>query len=170
MAAARSGLALALVSGVLSWAAIFLPESIGTRWGAGVLFGVLVLAPTRRTTSERVALVAVSALAYRIAVWIAQTLHTEAEWSAEAACALAGAAGVLLVSLGTSAALRAAPVLASIAKAAVPGVAAGVLIGIAVEADDDSIAQHALLIGGYVAWQVGYAAAHHLAPGSRAPA
>lgn len=170
MPGVSASLVAALVSGLLSWAAIFLPASIGTRWGAGVLFGVLVLAPTRRETRERVALVAVSALAYRIAVWIAQTLHTEHDWSAQSACALAGVAGVLLVSLGTSAASRAAPALASIAKAAVPGVAAGVLIGLAVDAADESISQHALLAGGYVAWQLGYAAAHHLAPSARAPA
>jgi hypothetical protein len=168
LSAPWTGVAAALVSGVLSWAAIFLPESAGTRWGAGVLFGLLVLAPTRRDPAQRVALIAVSALVYRIAVWIAQELHTEAGWPGVVACALAGVAGVLMLAFGASAASRTLPSLREIAKAALPGVAGGALIGLAVGATDESIAQHALLIGGYVTWQVGYAAAHRLAPFSRA--
>lgn len=167
MSNTSNGLLLALASGLLSWAATFLPESIGLRWGAGVIFGLVVLAPSRRETTQRIAWVALSAVAYRAAVWLAQELHTEADWPAVASCALAGIAGVGVVSLGTSAVARARADLHALARAALPGVLAGVLIGLAVEADDASIAQHALLAAGYVTWQVGYTAAHRLTPWPR---
>lgn len=163
---APTGLLAALLSGALSYASTYLPDSLGVRWGAGVAFGVLVLAPSRSGTPLRVALVALSALAYRAAVWLAETLYVDADWPAVAACGVAGIAGVLLVSLGTSAIVRARPDLRAIALAAIPGVLAGVLIGVCVEAEDESIGQQALLLAGYVTWQVGYAAAHRLAPRS----
>ena len=164
MADASLGMLLALLAGALSYAATYLPDSLGVRWGAGIVFGVLVLAPSQRGTRNRVALLAVSALAYRAAVWIAETLHTEAGWPAIGACVLAGAAGVLFVSLGSSAVLRTRADLRAIGLASIAGALSGVAIGVCVDATDESLAQQVLLLAGYVVWQVGYAAAHRLAP------
>ncbi|MBS1216338.1 MAG: hypothetical protein H6R20_1312 [Proteobacteria bacterium] len=170
MANGSLGLLLALLAGMLSYASTYLPDSIGVRWGAGVLFGLMVLAPTQRDIGRRVALVAISTIAYRAAVWIAQELHTEVGWPVVASCALAGVFGVLVVSLGTSALLRARADLRAIALASIAGVISGVLIGLCVEAEDESLGQQALLLGGYVVWQMGYTAAHRLTPQARGAA
>ena len=162
------GLALALVAGVLSYAATFLPDSIGVRWGAGVIFGALVLAPSHPDPTRRVALIALSAGAYRSAVWLAQTLYSGSFASALASCAAAGVFGVLVVAIGTSLLAKSAVDRRALAKASVSGAIAGVLIGLCVRADDESVGQQAFLLAGYVVWQVGYAAAHRLAPAERA--
>ena len=162
------GLALALVSGVLSYAATFLPESIGVRWGAGVIFGALVLAPSHPDPTRRVALIALSAGAYRLAVWLAQTLYAGTLASALFSCALAGVFGVLVVSIGTSLLSRSPVDRRALVSASIAGAIAGLLIGICVRADDESVWQQAALLAGYVVWQVGYTASHRLAPGARA--
>jgi hypothetical protein len=55
-------------------------------------------------------------------------------------------------------------------QATVLGAGAGALIGLCIDAPDGSLSLHVLLLGSFVAWQVGYTAAQRLRPGSRAAA
>lgn len=161
---------MAAVSGVLSYAACFVGEGLGTDWAAGLLFGLLVLAPSQAGAPRRlVMLVALSTGVYRAAVWIAQGLYVDASWPAVVSCALAGLAGALALSLGSSAVLGARTDFRAMALGAAVGAGAGVLVGASVAAPDESLIQRLLLLSGFVAWQVGYAAAHRLQPWTRSP-
>lgn len=163
-----AGVALAALSGVLSYGACFVGDGLGTDWGAGVLFGLLVLAPSQRAAAGRLALlVALSTAVYRAAVFIAHGLYVDASWPAVLACALAGMAGALALSLGSGAVLGTHADRRTTALAAVWGAGAGALIGASVTAPDESWIQKLLLLSGFVAWQVGYAAAHRLQPWRR---
>jgi hypothetical protein len=46
----------------------------------------------------------------------------------------------------------------------------GLLIGLSLDAPDESTTQRLLLIAGFVVWQVGYTAAHGLIPWSKSSA
>ena len=153
---------------MLSYAACFVLEPAGTRWGAGVLFGLLVLGPTERRGSRFAGLAVLSAAVYRAAVWSAQQLHTESGVPAAAACALAGTAGAVLLALGSAALVQRPAAWRAIGLGAALGAAGGASIGLALAMPDGSIALHGLLLGGFVVWQVGYAAAHRLRPWVRA--
>jgi len=163
MGGASRGIAFALVSGALSYAACFVPDR-GTQWGAGIVFGLLVLGPTRRDARAFLALAALSVAVYRAAVWVAVRLTVDTPVPAVAACVLAGVLGAVALSLGASAVGRAPAERAATLRAAVWGAAAGALIGLAVDAPDESVAQNALLLAGFVVWQAGYTASHHLEP------
>lgn len=159
---ATRALALAAVSGGVSYAACFLPDGFGARWGAGIVFGALVLAPSLRGTRDRIAALVLSTAVYRAAVWLAQELHVAASWPAVVACALAGAAGAIALSLAASAALHSQTTARARAGAAAIGAGAGALIGLGIDAPDEALIQRLLLLAGFVAWQVGYTAAHRL--------
>lgn len=161
---------MAALSGAVSYAACFLPDfgvdGFGTRWGAGLVFGVLVLAPSLRATRERVVAILLSTAVYRAAVALADQLHVAAGWHAVLACAFAGASGAIALSIGSRAALRLASGARETALAAIAGAGAGVLIGLCIDAPDESRWQRLLLFAGFVAWQVGYTAALRLRPWS----
>jgi len=161
-------LIVASFSGVLSYAACFVLEPAGTRWGAGVVFGLLVLGPSQRRGARFGGLAVLSTAVYRAAVWSAQQLHTENGVPAAAACALAGAAGAALLALGSAALIQRPADIRATGFGAALGAAGGALIGVALEMPDGSFALHGLLLGGFVVWQVGYAAAHRLPSWSRA--
>jgi hypothetical protein len=161
------GLALAALSGFLSYVAFRVPSSAGGRWGAGIAFGLLVLGPTGRGPARFAALFALSVAVYRVAVWLATTLYVEASVPAVVACGLAGVLGAVAVSAGAAASGRAPLDRGATARAAAFGLAGGVLIGLCLAFDDESPLQHALLLGGYLVWQMGYTAAHRLAPWRR---
>jgi hypothetical protein len=163
------GVAIAALSGGLSYAACFVGDGLGTRWGAGLVFGALVLAPSFSGVRQRVLLGIESVLVYRAAVSLATRLYVEASWSGAAGCALAGALGALALSLAAGATLRTRPGPGRTALATLVGSVGGVLIGLRVDASDDAALPQLLLLSGFVVWQVGYAAAHGLRPawGSR---
>ncbi len=165
---AERALGLAALAGVASYAACFLPDGVGARWGAGLAFGALVLAPCLRATRDRGLVILLSIAVYRAAVWLADRLHVDAGWPALLACSLAGAGGALMLALAS----RALPGLVSGARgtalAAGIGALAGALIGLAVDAPDGSLRLHLLLLAGFVVWQVGYTAAQRLHPAPRA--
>jgi hypothetical protein len=167
-------LLLAAISGVLSYAALRFGEDSGglaVDWGAGLLFGILVLAPQGRSWWRRAALVVASALVYRGAVWLAVELASEREWSEVLACLLAGALAAPLLALLTlpllGGRLRSGPTLLAL----VAGTAGGALIGLATAGGDDQVLRFDLpLLAGYLIWQVGYTAAYGGAlSGSTAP-
>ncbi len=162
MSDVRRGIALAALSGALSYAVCFLIEGAGPRWGAGILFGLLVLGPTQRRAGRFAGLAVLSIAVYRAAVWVAQQLHAESRVPAALACALAGAAGAIGLALGTAAIAKTPAALRGTALAAVLGAASGALIGLAVDVPEGSPALHPLLFAGYVGWQVGYCASHRL--------
>lgn len=157
------GVALAAASGVLSFAACFVPDH-GTSWGAGIVFGLLVLGPTRHDARGFLALAALSTAVYRAAVWLAVRLAVDTPVPAVAACALAGVLGALALAFGAGAVRGVATERGPALRAALWGALAGLAIGFATDRPDGSIAQHALLLAGFVVWQVGYTASHHLAP------
>ena len=164
--AARSRIAAA-ISGILSYAACLVTEGLGARWGAGLVFGALVLAPSRRETRDRVVAIALSAAVYRAAFWLADRLHVDASWPVVVACALAGVLGAVALSIGSSVAFRTRADARATAWAAAAGAVAGAVIGVGIEAPDESLAQRLLLLTGFVAWQLGYTVAHRLRPWSR---
>jgi hypothetical protein len=166
MPVAWRGIAAAAVSGALSYASCFVGNGVGTDWGAGLWFGALVLAPGARGPGRRALLVALSVAVYRAAVWMAQGLYVDVSWPAVTSCALAGAAGALALPPGASALLGARAGGRAVALGTACGAGAGVLIGASVVAPDESLVQKLLLLAGFVAWQVGYAAAHRLRPWS----
>jgi hypothetical protein len=159
---ARRGIAVAALSGVLSYAVCFLVEGAGVRWGAGIVFGLLVLGPSQRRAGRFAGLAMLSIAVYRAAVWIAQQLHTEGGVAAVLACALAGAAGAVVLALGTAAIGKTPAALRATALGAVLGAASGALIGFAVDLPEGSLALHPLVFAGYVGWQVGYLVSHEL--------
>lgn len=162
MANASLGWIVAFLSGALSYASTYVPDSWGVRWGAGLVFGVLVLAPGHRDRVRAASLVALSAVVYRGAVWLAQTLYGGTVASGIAVCALSGVLGAVALSLGSSALLRRPVAGRAILLASLTGALGGVSIGLCVNGSDESISQQVLLLAGYVIWQVGYAAAHRL--------
>ena len=170
MSDAQRALALAALSGVASYAACFLPGGFGARWGAGLLFGALVLVPCLAATRDRILAIVLSTAVYRAAVWLADRLHVAAGWHAVLACSLAGAIGAVALSLGSRTALRLASGPREMAQATAIGAGAGALIGLCIDAPDGSLRLHVLLLAGFVVWQVGYTAAQRLRPGSRAAA
>ena len=159
--------AVAALSGALSYASCFVPHAGGAQWGAGVIFGLLVLGPSYRGTSHFVVLAALSTAVYRVAVWSAQKLYVDTSWSGVASCALAGFAGAIALSLGSSVVLRTRATTLSTTCSAVVGAGAGALIGLSLGAPDESVIQHVLFFSGFVMWQVGYVAAHCLSPWPR---
>lgn len=165
---ARGALLLAALSGVLSYAACYV-AGWGTSWGAGIVFGLLVLAPTRRDVPGFLGLLALSIAVYRAAVWLAVRLAADTPVPDFVACGLAGVLGAAVLSLGTAAFVGAGVARRALALAMVWGLAGGLLIGWAVVAPDESPAQKILLLAGFVVWQVGYTAAHRLAPWRAAP-
>lgn len=162
MSDASRRLLIVSLSAVLSYAACFVLEPLGTRWGAGVVFGLLVLAPSERRRARFAGLAVLSAAVYRTAVWSAQHLHTESGVPAAVACALAGAGGAVLLALGSAAVVQRPAAMRATGIGAALGTAGGVLIGLAVNMPDGSLALHGLLLGGFAVWQIGYAAAHRL--------
>lgn len=166
MTGARRGVAFAVLSGALSTVACLAGDG-GTRWGAGVVFGLLVLGPTAREASRFLALAVLSASVYRVAVWVAVRLAMDTPVPALAACAIAGTGGAVALSLGAGVVAGTGAARAATVRAALWGTAAGVAIGVAVEAPDQSLAQHLWLLAGFVAWQVGYTVSHRLAPWRR---
>jgi hypothetical protein len=169
------GVVMAALSGGLSYAVCFVGEGIGTRWGAGLLFGALVLAPSVAGVRQRALLGIESVLVYRGAVSLATRLYVDASWSGAAGCALAGALGALALSLAAAATLRSRPGLRPTLLATLLGSVGGLLIGLRVDGSDDAALPQLLLLSGFVVWQVGYAAAHGLRPawagrGASAPA
>jgi hypothetical protein len=153
----------AALSGLLSYAACYVPDQ-GARWGAGAAFGLLVLAPSQRDLPRFVALVALSVAVYRVAVWLAVWLVTDTPVPPVAACGLAGVLGAVALSLGAGVVLGSAPRRGARVRAAAWGAVGGVLIGVAVDAPDEALAQSLLLLAGFVVWQVGYTVSHRLAP------
>ncbi len=154
----------AALSGALSYGAAVLPEpyvDVGLTWGAGLFFGVLVLAPKTRSWWRRAALVVVSTLVYRGAVWLATELVVEASWSELYACLAAGAVAAPLLRLATRPLLGGPSSLRAHLLALGAGAAGGALIGLAVGASAEEILRlHLPLLAGYLAWQVGYAWAY----------
>jgi hypothetical protein len=156
-------LALAALSGALSYAACYVPDH-GSAWGAGLAFGLLVLAPTRREMPRFLALLALSVAVYRAAVWLAVTLVVETPVPAWAACGLAGVGGAAALSLAAGAVAGSGAERGALLRALAWGAVGGVLIGVAVDAEDESLLQKLVLLAGFVVWQVGYTASHRLAP------
>jgi hypothetical protein len=156
-------LAAAALSGLLSYAACFVPDH-GSEWGAGIAFGLLVLGPTGRDARRFLALAALSIAVYRAAVWLAVRLVMDTPAPAVVACGLAGVLGAAALSAGAGALTGAARERGALLRSLAWGAAGGVLIGLAVDADDESRGQQLLLLAGFVVWQVGYTAAHRLAP------
>lgn len=159
------GLLIAAATGVLSYASFFLDDSFG-RWVPGIVFGLLVLGPTQRAAVRFAALVALSTAVYRVAVLLATQLYAGTTASGVWSCALAGVAGALALSVGASAIAGTAFDRRAAVTAAIAGAVGGALIGLAVNARDESVILHVLLASGFVVWQVGYAAAHRLSPWS----
>ncbi len=157
-------LLVAAASGVLSYLAGVLPEpydGLGLNWGAGLLFGALVLAPGARGWWHRIAAVIVSALVYRAAVWLATTLVVETPWPEVAACLAAGALAAPVLRLATQPLLGGRSSLGRHLAALAAGAAGGALIGVAVTGSNEgTLALHLPLLAGYLVWQFGYAAAH----------
>jgi hypothetical protein len=157
-------LGVAALAGLASYLVGRLPEpwgAVGIDWGAGLLFGALVLAPQGRSWIRRAGLLAASALVYRGAVWLAVALAAEGDWPEVLACALAGALGAPLL------AFAAGPLLGRRARpgrhlaALIAGAAGGALIGVATLGPDEELLRLDLpMLAGYVVWQVGWAAAH----------
>jgi hypothetical protein len=169
-ASARAGapaprdLLAAAIAGVLSYLLVLLPEdyrSYGVDWGAGVVFGALVLAPAVRSWWRRAGLVVASALVYRGAVGLAVLLAAGSSWPEVAACVAAGAVAAPVLAL---VALPLAGRRSSLGRhqlALAAGAVGGALIGIAVSGSDELVLRFDLpLAAGYLAWQVGWAAAH----------
>ena len=153
----------AAVSGVLSYVAGVLPEpltDIGITWAAGLLFGALVLAPGARDWWRRVAVVIVSVLVYRAAVWLAMALVVETPLSEILACQVAGAVAAPVLCLATQPLLAGRSSLRRHLVALATGAAGGVLIGVGVSGSD-GLGLHLPLLAGYLVWQLGYAIAHH---------
>lgn len=161
----------AALSGALSYAAALLPEpylDLGLEWGAGFFFGVLVLAPRVQSWWRRVALVLVSTLVYRGAVWLATELVVETSWSELTACLAAGALAAPLLRLATRPLLGDRSSMRGHLLALAAGAAGGALIGVAIAAPDgDLLRLHLPLLAGYLTWQVGYAWAHGAQPSAR---
>jgi hypothetical protein len=163
---ASQGVAIAALSGLLSYAACYIPDW-GTQWGAGIAFGLLVLGPTQRDASSFAAVVALSTAVYRVAVWIAVRLTVDTPVPAIAACMLAGALGAVALSFGAGTVRGGGFENPALRLAAIWGAVAGALIGIAVDVPEESIFLDVFLLAGFVAWQVGYTVSHRLAPWRR---
>jgi hypothetical protein len=154
----------AAVSGALSYVAGVLPEpyaGLGLSWAAGLLFGVLVLAPGARSWGRRIAVVTASALVYRAAVWLATALVVETPWPEVVACLTAGAVAAPALRLVTQALLGDRSSVRRHLLALAAGAAGGALIGVAVTGSNEGVLRlHLPLLAGYLVWQLGYAAAH----------
>jgi hypothetical protein len=157
-------LLVAAVSGVLSYVAGVLPEpyvGLGLSWGAGLLFGALVLAPGARSWWRRIAVVVASVLVYRAAVWLATVLVVETPWPEIPACQVAGAVAAPVLRLATQPLLGGRSSLGRHLVALATGATGGVLIGVAVTGSNEGLLGLPLpLLAGYLVWQFGYAAAH----------
>ena len=157
-------LLITAVAGLISFLACLLPESfggVGTNWGAGVIFGLLVLAPQGRSWARRAGLFLASVLVYRGAVWLAVALAAERHWSEIAACALAGVLAAPLLAFGAQLLLAGRPRLTAHLLALIAGAAGGALTGFAASGPDDQVLRfHLPLLAGFVVWQVGWAAAY----------
>lgn len=147
-------------SSLLSTAACYVPGGLGARYGAGLAFGALVLAPRAAALRARGFALLASLAIYRGAVFAADALHTGARWPAELACAFSGALGALLLALAARRLLGPRPRPAAAGIAALVGAAAGASIGHAFEVPDTSPLLPACLLVGYALWQFGFAGAH----------
>jgi hypothetical protein len=165
----QRSLAVGAVAGLLSSAACFLPGGQGSQWAPGLIFGVLVLAPSYSGAARRALLVIASALVYRAAVWLASTLYVNfSTWEGGPhipSCTLAGGLGALalavLVSLITSAPLDRRATRRSVVVGAVAG---AFLDGYFALADQQRLVEYAAVAACFVLWQASYPALHHLAP------
>jgi len=157
-------LVAAAVSGVLSYASWRLPEPLlgfGIDWVPGLVFGLVVLAPQAPEWWRRAALAAASAVVYRGAVWVAVELAAERSWSEAFAGLAVGAAAAPVLALAAGPLLAGRWRLGANLLAAAAGAAGGALIGLAVATPEvQPVRLHLLLLGGFLLWQVGYAAAH----------
>lgn len=163
-------LGLAALSGGLSYQACLLFDGEGTKWGAGVLFGLLVLGPSARERRRFLSLASLSTLVYRGAVELASQLHTEHDWPALLACALAGFAGAALLAVGSDLLQRQPQNPRRLVHGGLAGAASGSLIGLAFSLPDESPWLKLSLALGFLAWQTSYTAIHHLRPFAAAPA
>ena len=153
-------IAVAALSGFLSYVACLLVESGGTDWGAGLLFGVLVLAPSAKGAVRRLALVGSSMVVYRGAVELAVELYGDRSWPSLAACGLAGILGAVALPLAASVILWQRPQGRPIALGALVGAVSGLVFGVGLQLPDAFL--HVTYPLGFATWQVGYAMVHRL--------
>jgi hypothetical protein len=155
---------VAALSGVLSYLLFLLPEPYrggAMEWGAGLVFGALVLAPAGRSWERRAGLLLASALVYRGAVWAAVELATDLGWAEIAACGLAGALAAPLLALASRPLLDGPSRLADHLAALAAGAVGGALVGVAMSGSDERWLHLDLpLLAGLLTWQVGWAASH----------
>lgn len=149
--------ALAAASAVLSFATVFLPGSAGdlaAQWGAGLFYGLLVLAPWARTTAQRLALLISSALVYRGAVTLAVALADQ--WGGLAACTAAGFVGAVALGGVLAVSLRTIPTFAVAMRAAGAGTLGGFVFGLQFPLGSASLLEEPAILLGFAVWQIGF--------------
>ncbi len=161
--ASRAIAAAGLASG-LSYAFWLICDDFGPQWGAGLFFGVLVLAPSAGGVLRRVALVVSSLATYRAAFWVAETLYSDAVLPDLALLSVVGAGGAAVLALAASGVLRRPPHWRSFFLGMLAGGLAGPSFNFALRSPDGSPIGHIALLLGFAIWQVGYTAAHRLRP------
>lgn len=154
-------LLLATLSALLSgaWCAL-MPHDI---FGAGLMFGIMVLAPQAERSRTRLLLLLLSLLANFGVLWIAMTLFMRG-FSDTAACAGAGAAMAVALGMAMSLVLGRELRLVASLGAAAAGAAAGVVFVATADAAGFEIG----FLVSQLVLQVGFTAAH-LGDRRRAP-
>lgn len=161
----RNSLAAGAVSGVLSFAACFLPGDHGSTWAPGLIFGALVLAPSFTGWARRGSLLVASTLVYRGAVWLASTLYLEAAPRFVPSCTLAGALGALALAYATSALTKQPFDRSATRRSVIAGAVAGSFLDVYLRVlDDQRTLDYAAVAACFIGWQASYAALHRLAP------
>jgi hypothetical protein len=161
-------LLLALLSAALSYLVLlFFPTVPIANLDAGdlvpgLIFGLLVLAARPLGTASIVFLVVLSAFVHLGAHEMALTLHAKS-WPIVLACAIPGLLAAFVLSVACSRLTHQAAAWRNNLRSAALGGGAGLLIGMALEARQETM-QHALLFSGYALWQVGFALANGVVP------
>jgi len=161
----QRSVAAGTLSGLLSFGACFLPGGVGSPWAPGLIFGVLVLAPSFSGGARRAWLLVASVLTYRAAVWFASTLYMELSGWPVPACTLAGGLGAWALAIATSGIVRAPLERRATRRSVTAGAAAGAFLDLYLRfADDQRVFDYLAAAACFVVWQASYALFHRLGP------
>ena len=163
-------LALATISGLLSYLSVSLPHFIGHRQPIsddglfilpGVFFGLFILLPQVQNTQHRVirwvGLMTVSVLAWYIAVTVGFQMLPLSRQSSVISCGISGSAGAFILAMASRYIVPIEIHVLSVLKAVLAGFLGGCVFGLAIIQPRASVASEGLYLSGFLFWQISVA-------------
>ena len=162
--------ALATISGFLSYLSVSLPRFIGRLQPIsddglfilpGVLFGLFILLPQVQNTRYRVirwiGLMAISVVAWYIAVTVGFQMLPLSRQSSVISCGISGSAGAFMLAMASRYMVPVEINFLSVLKAVLAGFLGGCVFGMAIIQPRASVASEGLYLIGFLFWQISVA-------------